>query len=156
MRFIDVVIRQAHPGPEVPAYDTFEQKLHDAERYRREEAIPWPVLVDDLEGTVHQAYGGLADPTYLIDRDGRVVPRPAAVIAELRGGAEARIRALFPGHAPLVEALVLARTDGLEPGIRGRFARAGLCTSGSSPGRSSSSRGSRGPGSGRRAGSRSR
>lgn len=72
MRFIDVVIRQAHPGPEVPAYDTFEQKLHDAERYRREEAIPWPVLVDDLEGTVHQAYGGLADPTYLIDRDGRV------------------------------------------------------------------------------------
>src|SRR5690606_4652377 len=61
-----------------------------------------------------------------VDRDGRVVPRPAAVIAELRGGAEARIRALFPGHAPLVEALVLARTDGLEPGIRDRFARAGL------------------------------
>lgn len=61
-----------------------------------------------------------------VDRDGRVVPRPTAVIAELRGGAEARIRALFPGHAPLVEALVLARTDGLEPGIRDRFARAGL------------------------------
>lgn len=30
------------------------------------------MLVDDLAGTVHQVYGGLADPTYLIDADGRV------------------------------------------------------------------------------------
>ncbi|NJM54163.1 MAG: hypothetical protein HC846_12750, partial [Blastocatellia bacterium] len=33
---------------------------------------PYHVLVDDLPGTTHQAYGGLADPTYLIDADGRV------------------------------------------------------------------------------------
>ena len=32
----------------------------------------FPVVVDDLEGTTHQVYGGLADPTYLIDADGRV------------------------------------------------------------------------------------
>jgi hypothetical protein len=30
------------------------------------------VLVDDLAGTVHQVYGGMADPTYLLDADGRV------------------------------------------------------------------------------------
>jgi hypothetical protein len=30
------------------------------------------VLVDDLQGSVHQVYSGLADPTYLIDADGRV------------------------------------------------------------------------------------
>jgi hypothetical protein len=29
-------------------------------------------VVDDIAGTTHQVYGGLADPTYLIDRDGRV------------------------------------------------------------------------------------
>lgn len=69
---MDVLIRQAHPGPNAPEYDTLEEKLRDAERYRREERIPWPVLVDDLDGTVHQAYGGLADPSYLIDVDGRV------------------------------------------------------------------------------------
>jgi hypothetical protein len=28
--------------------------------------------VDDLEGTVHEAFGRLTDPTYLVDRDGRV------------------------------------------------------------------------------------
>jgi hypothetical protein len=46
--------------------------MRDAEAYRREESIPWTILVDDLEGTVHQVYGGLADPTYLIDVDGKV------------------------------------------------------------------------------------
>ena len=32
----------------------------------------YTVLVDDLTGTVHQVYGGLADSTYLIDADGRI------------------------------------------------------------------------------------
>ncbi|MEJ7862313.1 MAG: hypothetical protein WKF90_11850 [Pyrinomonadaceae bacterium] len=46
--------------------------MNDGERYKQDDGIPYPVLVDDLEGTVHQVYGGLADPTYLIDADGRV------------------------------------------------------------------------------------
>jgi hypothetical protein len=46
--------------------------MNDGERYKQDDGIPYPVLVDDLEGTVHQVYGGLADPAYLIDADGRV------------------------------------------------------------------------------------
>jgi hypothetical protein len=72
VHFVDVFIRQAHPGPAVPPYRAFEQKWTDAQRYQREEDIPWTILIDDLEGTTHQLYGGLADPTYLIDADGRV------------------------------------------------------------------------------------
>ncbi len=68
---MDVLIRQAHPGPDAPPYRSFEQKLRDAKAYQ-EEGIGWPVLVDDLPGTVHQVYGGLSDPTYLIDAEGRV------------------------------------------------------------------------------------
>lgn len=49
-----------------------DQKWRDAVRYQEEEAIPWTVTVDDLEGSTHQVYGGMADPTYLIDADGRV------------------------------------------------------------------------------------
>jgi hypothetical protein len=66
------MVRQAHPGPGVEAYHSFEEKLEDARNYTSEEQIPWPVLVDDLEGTVHQVYGMLADPTYLLDVEGRV------------------------------------------------------------------------------------
>ncbi|MBX6342910.1 MAG: hypothetical protein IRY97_10665 [Thermomicrobiaceae bacterium] len=72
VQFVDVLVRQAHPGPAEPPYQTMEQKLEDARRYRREEGIPWPVVADDVEGTVHQGYGGLADPSYLIGADGRV------------------------------------------------------------------------------------
>ncbi len=53
-------------------YRSFEQKWRDGERFKQEENIPYPVVVDDLAGTTHQVYGGLADPTYLIDADGRV------------------------------------------------------------------------------------
>jgi hypothetical protein len=72
VHFVDVFIRQAHPGPAVPPYRAFEQKWTDAQRYQREEGVPWTILIDDIEGTTHRLYGGLADPTYLIDADGRV------------------------------------------------------------------------------------
>lgn len=72
MHFLDVVVRQAHPGEKDPHYTSLEQKMQDARAYQQQEGIPWPVLVDDLEGTTHQVYGGLSDPTYLIDADGNV------------------------------------------------------------------------------------
>jgi len=72
VEFVDVLVRQAHPGPSVEAYRSLEQKVADAHRYVANEGIPWNVLIDDLAGMVHQVYGGLADPIYLIDVDGRV------------------------------------------------------------------------------------
>jgi competence protein ComEC len=47
-------------------------------------------------------------------------------LLRLRGRSEASLRALFPEHAPLVEALVLGRRERLDPAVRDRFARAGL------------------------------
>ncbi|CAA9394112.1 MAG: hypothetical protein AVDCRST_MAG74-1273 [uncultured Pyrinomonadaceae bacterium] len=46
--------------------------MDDGRKYKEDDGVPYPVLIDDLIGTVHQVYGGLADPTYLIDADGRV------------------------------------------------------------------------------------
>jgi multicopper oxidase len=70
--FLDIVVRQAHPGSGAPAYASFAQKRADAAHYKSAHSIPWPVLVDDLSGTVHQAYGRLTDPSYVIDCEGRV------------------------------------------------------------------------------------
>ncbi|HWR53481.1 MAG TPA: hypothetical protein VN428_20405 [Bryobacteraceae bacterium] len=67
-----MLTRQAHPGPSVEPYDSLGRKLEDGLRHQRENGVPYPVLVDDLEGKVHQVYGGLADPAYLIDAAGRV------------------------------------------------------------------------------------
>jgi len=72
VRFFDIFLRQAHPGGERGPYDTFDAKLAGAREFQRLDGIPWPVLVDDLPGTVHQTYGGMADSLYLVDADGRV------------------------------------------------------------------------------------
>jgi hypothetical protein len=72
VRFFDVLVRQAHPGERRGPYDAFDQKLADAAAHRRDEELPWPVLADDLDGSTHRAYGAMADPTYLLDADGRV------------------------------------------------------------------------------------
>ena len=67
-----MIARQAHPGPDVPAYSTQQEKREDAIAYKHEERIPWTVVVDRLDGEVHRQYGALPDPAYIIDRDGRV------------------------------------------------------------------------------------
>ena len=72
MQFVEVLIRQAHPGELHGAYLSDEQKLQDGRDYKREENLPWPVLVDDLACTVQRAYGGLAAAAYLIDSRGMV------------------------------------------------------------------------------------
>lgn len=72
VRFVELLVRQAHPGERHGGYRSDDEKLEDARAYRREEDIPWPVLVDDLAGTVQLAYGGLAAGVYLIDSHGRI------------------------------------------------------------------------------------
>lgn len=72
MQFVDVVVRQAHPGERRGAYRSYAEKLEDARRYQQEEAVAWPVVVDDFEATVQLAYGGLSASVYLIDTAGRV------------------------------------------------------------------------------------
>lgn len=73
VQFVDIVVRQAHPGERRGPYRDADAKRKDAGEYKRAETIPWPVLIDDLAGTVHRAYGGMSDPVYLIDAEGRVV-----------------------------------------------------------------------------------
>jgi hypothetical protein len=72
VQFVDVLVRQAHPGNRQGAYHTYDEKVDSAREYRQVEEISWLVLVDDLEGTTHTAYGEMPDPVYLIDSNGRV------------------------------------------------------------------------------------
>lgn len=71
MEIVDVFLRQAHPGEDRAGYQTYAEKVEAARRYKREEALPWTLLVDDFAGTVHRAYSEeMADPVFLIDSEG--------------------------------------------------------------------------------------
>lgn len=70
-----VYVREAHPGEYYPHHDSFERKLAHAREFKRRFEVKRRILVDDLEGTVHRAFGTLPNMTYILDRAHRVVYR---------------------------------------------------------------------------------
>jgi hypothetical protein len=68
-------VREAHPGERLPSHRSYEQKVEQAELFRRADEVPWPVLVDDIEGTVAHAYTTLPNAQLLIDAEGGIAFR---------------------------------------------------------------------------------
>lgn len=75
VQFLFVYVREAHPGEELPAHRSLDDKVEAAELFREEEAVEMPILVDKLDGKVHRQYGSWPNSTYLIDKSGRVAFR---------------------------------------------------------------------------------
>lgn len=65
--------REAHPGEHLGAHRSFEDKLAAARRLRDEIGISRQILVDDLEGTVHHAYGLMPNMTWVLGRSGTIL-----------------------------------------------------------------------------------
>jgi hypothetical protein len=120
VQFLDVIIRQAHPGELRGHFENFEQKMAGAREYEELEDIPWPVLVDDYAGTVHRTYSNeMADPTFLIDGEGNIAfyamwthgPTLNRAIQELQGR--------DPGAGPVAGGI--DRTPHLLPALVGGY-----------------------------------
>ena len=73
MAWFFVYAREAHPGELVGRHTTFDEKLANAQLLRDEVGIRRPILVDDLEGSAHHAYGLLPNMTWVIGRGGRIL-----------------------------------------------------------------------------------
>ncbi|MGH9209908.1 MAG: peroxiredoxin family protein [Acidimicrobiales bacterium] len=75
--FLIVYSREAHPGERTGPHRTEADKLAAARTLVADEPLTRTVLVDDLDGTVHRAYGAVWDPVFVLDAAGRVVCRLA-------------------------------------------------------------------------------
>ncbi len=73
--FVTLYVREAHPGNRYPQPQTFEQKLDHARVYQERDRIPWPVAVDDVDGTLHRVLDPKPNAAYLMDTDGNVAFR---------------------------------------------------------------------------------
>ena len=73
MAWYFVYTREAHPGEHVGHHTTFDDKLANAQLLRDEVGIRRPILIDDLRGTAHHAYGLLPNMTWVIGRGGRIL-----------------------------------------------------------------------------------
>lgn len=77
-----VYTHEAHPGERVPHHDSFATKLAHAGLLRDEVGIRRPILVDDLAGTAHRAFGGLPNMTWILDRGGIVAYKASWTVAD--------------------------------------------------------------------------
>ena len=68
--FYVLYTREAHPGQNYPAHQSLTDKIGFARDLKRIEGIERPILVDDVTGAMHRAYGAWPDSAYIIGRDG--------------------------------------------------------------------------------------
>ncbi len=73
--FFLVYTRESHPAERYPHHTSWEQKLSHARDLQRLEGVRLPILVDDLEGTIHRSYGLWPNALFVAHRDGRLVYR---------------------------------------------------------------------------------
>ena len=105
-----VYVREAHPGQSVGAHGSLVEKtgrareLRDAQNEKRE------ILVDDMNGAVHAAYGAFPNGIFIMNRAGCIVYRsiwsnPAATekaLQRLMAGKSAPREGLFwPARPPV-------------------------------------------------------
>ncbi|MGD9749594.1 MAG: peroxiredoxin family protein [Acidimicrobiia bacterium] len=72
VRFVLVNVREAHPGELAPQPTSAEIKMRHAVRLRRHHGLPFETAVDDVDGTLHRAFGTRPSSAYLIDADGTI------------------------------------------------------------------------------------
>jgi hypothetical protein len=75
VEFMTLYVREAHPGDRYPQPETFQRKMAHARDLQARDGLPWPVAVDDLDGTLHRLLDPKPNAAYLMDTNGRVAFR---------------------------------------------------------------------------------
>jgi iodothyronine deiodinase-like protein len=118
--FAILYIREAHPGSRIVQHRDKTDKTARARSLRETDAETRPILIDDMEGTAHNAYGGYPNSVFIINRAGCVVYRsdwnnPTATRRALRrllAGKAAGGQGLFLPAKPPVAIRTLKRAGG--------------------------------------------
>ncbi len=97
--FITLYVREAHPNEAHSQPETLEKKRVHAREYEARDDIPWPVVVDDIDGTLHRKLGAEPNTAYVVDEHGVVVARVLAA-QQKRVLEEALARAIAPPRRP--------------------------------------------------------
>lgn len=73
--FVMVLVREAHPGEHVEQPRTVEQKLDMARALKARDQLPFPIAIDDVEGSVHRALDKKPNAVWLTDPNGMIIYR---------------------------------------------------------------------------------
>ncbi|GGE88175.1 peroxiredoxin family protein [Massilia psychrophila] len=73
--FVMLQVREAHPGEHVEQPSTENQKQDNARAMKARDQLPWPIAVDDVDGSVHRSLDEKPNAVWLTDRNGVIVYR---------------------------------------------------------------------------------
>jgi hypothetical protein len=82
VRSVFLYTREAHPGESYRHHVSMDDKRHHARALRDQSGVQRPILLDDLAGTAHRAYGMLPNMTWIIGRGGVIYYKAAWTDAE--------------------------------------------------------------------------
>lgn len=101
-------VREAHPGDDIPSHKDLNAKLACASRLKTTDGETRLIYVDDFDGTAHQAYGGMPNAVFIINKKGCVVFRsewnnPSATqkaLVALKAGRDVAVKSYFRPATP--------------------------------------------------------
>ena len=97
VQFVLLQVREAHPGAEVDQPYTLRDKVQHAQLMRKTYDVGWPVLVDDVDGTLHLQLDTEPNSLHIIAPDGEILYRALFAGAV---GVENAIAAVAAGEQP--------------------------------------------------------
>jgi hypothetical protein len=75
VQFVFVYTREAHPGSAIGPHQSLDEKRKRARELQQAENVRLPILVDSLDGAIHQRWSMMPNSVYLISRAGVVVAK---------------------------------------------------------------------------------
>ena len=67
-----VYVREPHPGENYHEHRSYEEKVKYACDCRDQDGIKTRLVIDDMDGIMHRAYGEMPNMVYIIGKDGRI------------------------------------------------------------------------------------
>jgi len=118
--FAILYVREAHPGVDICQHKDFTEKNAMAAKLHNEDGENRPILIDDIHGSNHKAFGSYPNSVFIINRSGCVVYRsdwnnPGATgnaLKRLLSGQPAGGQGMFLPAKPPIAIATLRRAGG--------------------------------------------
>ncbi len=116
--FVILYVREAHPGDNIPQHKTASDKMSSARALQEQDKEGRRILVDNMGGAAHKAYGEYPNAVFIINRNGCVVYRSdwndasatGKALRQLEAGKPATAISLFKPALPPIAIETLRRS----------------------------------------------
>ena len=107
-KFVVMYVREAHPGAQIKQHKNMGDKISSAQKLDDGTGDLREVLVDDIDGSAHKAYGSYPNAVFIVNRNGCVVymsdwndpSATGAALELLENGKPANVKSLFKPASP--------------------------------------------------------